>query len=53
MLTREFIEGEIANLEGERQKAQGFLLQADGAIAAWNTALAKLEEGDEECASTS
>lgn len=52
MLTREFIEAEIANLETEKQKAHGFMLQADGAIAAWKTALAKLEEvqGDETCA---
>lgn len=52
MLTKEYIEGEIATLEGEKRKAEAFALQADGAIAAWKTALAKLEEveGDGECA---
>lgn len=58
MLTREYIEAEIANLETEKQKAHGFMLQADGAIAAWKTALSKLDEagqdqGDMECGPTS
>lgn len=49
MLSKEFIETEIADLEREIDKAANFVVEARGALNAWRVALSKLddEEGAE------
>jgi len=44
VITREFVEAEIASLEAERQKAINFQIKAEGALEAYRVILGKLEE---------
>jgi len=42
-ITKEFLETEIRDLEIEAQKAQNFLVQAQGTISAYRMLIARIE----------
>jgi hypothetical protein len=48
VITQEFLRAEIADLQQEIEKAKTFLIQADGAISAYKTLIAKLIEPEPE-----
>ena len=47
-ITKEFLQAEILDLEREAQKAQTFLLQAQGTINAYKMLVARLEAPEPE-----
>lgn len=47
MVTKDFLLGEVQQLESELNKAQTFVLQAQAVIAAYKLLLAKFEEPQE------
>ena len=44
VITQEFLQAEIADLQRESEKAKTFLIQADAAIGAYKVLIAKLIE---------
>ncbi len=46
MITREFLESEIADMEQEVVKAQTFIIQAQATISAYKMLITKLGEED-------
>lgn len=47
-ITKEFLESEIADLEREIQKAQAFMLKAQGTIEAYKMLINRLEAPEPE-----
>ena len=47
-ISREFLEAEISDLAAEMQKAQAFMLKAQGTIEAYKMLISKLEEPEQE-----
>ena len=48
VITQEFLQAEIADLQRESEKAKTFLIQADAAISAYRVLIAKLIEPEPE-----
>lgn len=48
VITTEFVQSEMTSLEQEIVKANAFITQAQGAIAAYKTILQKLEQPEPE-----
>ena len=48
VITQEFLQAEIADLEAESQKAQTFIVQAKAAIDAYRMLIAKINEPEPE-----
>ena len=48
VITQEFLQAEIADLNREVEKAKTFLIQADAAISAYRVLIAKLIEPEPE-----
>lgn len=47
-ITREFLESEIRDLESEMQKAQVFIIKAQGTIEAYQMLIRRLEAPEEQ-----
>jgi hypothetical protein len=47
-ITKEFLESEIRDLETEAQKAQNFLVQAQGTIQAYKMLLNRLDAPEQQ-----
>jgi len=47
-ITKDFLEAEIRDLVAEMQKAQAFILKAQGTIEAYQMLIRKLEEPEQE-----
>lgn len=48
VITQEFLQAEIADIQRESEKARNFLIQADAAISAYKVLIAKLIEPEPE-----
>lgn len=48
VITQEFLQAEITELEREMQKAQAFILQAQGTIAAYRMLITKINEPEKQ-----
>ena len=48
VITQEFLQAEIDSLEAERQKAQTFIAQVQGTVAAYRMLIAKINEPEPE-----
>ena len=48
VITQDFVQTEVSTLEQEIVKANAFITQAQGAIAAYKTILQKLEQPEPE-----
>jgi hypothetical protein len=48
VITQEFLQAEIADLQREIEKAKTFLMQADGAVSAYKTLIAELLKPEPE-----
>jgi hypothetical protein len=49
-ITKEFLLSEISDLENESQKAQTFLIQAQGTISAYKMLINKIDEPESSVA---